>query len=61
LVVCLITFVRFPADGRLRIETCSNIQCDMRYADLRNKSVHFVGLVSLININWSCKVLSGDR
>ena len=34
------------------------LSATLRYTDIMNKSVHFVGLVSRININCSCKILS---
>jgi len=37
--------VRFPDEGPLRIETCSNITFILKYKYVRNTFVHFVGLV----------------
>ena len=45
--------VWFPDDGRLRTETCSNIQCDITiyiYIYIRKYFVYFVGSVSWINL-----------
>jgi len=29
LFLCGVALVRFPDDGRLRMETCSNVECDI--------------------------------
>jgi hypothetical protein len=43
LVLCGVALVRFPDDGRLRMGTCSNVECDILIYIYKEKCCAFVG------------------
>ena len=64
-VLCSITFVKFPDDSPLSSETCSDIQCDIISYVSKEQVLHFVSLVSWISyrqcVEWATQnVLTQD-